>query len=773
MKPILSAALALAGLTGAAQAQFVITGPICWPPSAEQCADPSYQASTCGRRNRTRCTDLLLDEAAALSADAPTIDDVNPDGALIRSQVMPADTHTMRVSGFNGRFAGDPLRQQMLSVEPSDGGYNWALFGHRLRRARWEDNGNAVESCAEYVHERWYDYSTWEDDAARLGDDWRAIHDLAWDSGVLDARLYSRDRNHRFDRPSIDRRRQRNAYAGSDVAGWQAQVDLFRSVIPVHPALEGREDEITLHDFDDALRAQTDRTRGAFDETWDWHRAAEARLAGLPDSLLIHLEDKARAYAGRVTARAAAVQAVYSADQGYNLAARLCQGIIFNGERLPGGGCDRVEAAADALVDALNALGRADAELEAALREGQALGCLEDEAIGRCDWSPRALVQALEGRFLDEREADFDHCERMTGDDFGPLQAPGWLRDAYCDVLSCRYTYWPSDFSASTWLVDLYMRRAEQWVDALDLPTDPTTGAPMIAESTQDSGSNGDGRFGIDYRYTLGWNVSDLVEDGAANTCRTDLAVTGTAHIEATAFGHRTGRDGPSMFDATFALIADGDAGDDGRQDLDLSATLIVFGSVFDPIEVSDTSFHFADDLRESGQLTPTLRLPAPVAGIPLVLSGWLSGALGARYSIDGGVERNCAGASPTVEVGFRGSFEPYASVDGHATAGLDFYVVEVGVGVDLNLIDLALPFHASLALSLGDGVAELVAEAGLDLDIASLAGRIKVYVEPFIGDGWQRTLFAWKGLRDRVSLFGERWTYPVDRLATVLAARQ
>lgn len=774
MKHILSLLTLLTAVGAHAQYARFEPGEVCWYPSAEQCADVDYQRSTCGRRHRQRCTDMLLDDAEDASQGAPVITDTNPDGTLVDTRVMPADTHTMRVYGMQGRYAGDPLRQQMLSVEPSNGGSNWALFGHRIQRARWADNGNAVDSCAEYVHERWYDYSVFEDAAAYHGDDWRTIHDLAWDGAVLDARLYSKDRRRSFNRPSPDRRRQRNAFAASDVGRWQAQVDLFRAAIPEHPALQDRADEITLHDFDGALRAKTDRTRGWFDETWDWHADANAALADEPDALLIYLEDQAAAFKGTLARRDAAVEAVYAADRAYTLAASLCRGIYFQGRYRPGQDCHRVDDAADDLVDALNALGRMDGELEDALRAGDALGCIEDEAIGRCDWSPRTLVLALEGRYLDEREADFDRCEALTGDDFAPLEDPQWLRDAYCAVRSCRYTSWPASFATGTYWVDVYLRRVELWVDALDLPTDPTTGDPLIAESAQDSGSNGDGRFGIEFDYTLGWNVSEFAQDGVPNTCRADLAVAGTINVEATAFGYSTGEGGrPSLFDATFALVADGDVGNDGHQDLDVDASVIVFGNAFDPIELEDTSFHFADDLGHSGDITPRVSLAAPVAGIPLTLRGWMSGRIGARYAINGGVSRKCNQDEPTVDIGFRGDFTPYAAVDGHATASLDFYVVDVGVGVDLNLIDLSLPFQAELALRLGDGAAELVASAGLDLDIASLAGRIKVFVEPFIGDGWQRTLFAWKGLRDRVSLFGETWSYPLDHLARALAARQ
>lgn len=777
MRNTLSSLLALTAClsAGDALAQLVPNPVVCPIPSAAQCADPDYQRSRCGRQRRGFCTNMMLTRARGASNDAPLTEAVNPDGEVITAREMPSDQGQMRIHGFYGRYAGDPFKQQMLSVDRP--GNNWALFGHRLRRAQWENNGARVASCAEYVYERWYDYSTYEDAAAELGDDWRAIHDAAWDSGVLNTTLRSKDRRRRFSRPTLSERRNRNAYAAAQPHRWQAYTDLLRDSFDEHPALRDRQGEIELHDYTPALIARVRRASHGFTETWSWHQRANQALANESDEMLMYLEDKADDFASVVAARNAAQRAVVSADQGYTLAVSRCRGVYFGGRRVQGGDCSRVNDAADALVEALNALGRADAAVEAGLREGQSLGCLEDERIGRCDWSPRALVKRLEGHYLTEREEDFDRCVAVTSEDFDRLRDARWLRTAYCDALPCNGMTWITDFTVGTRWVDEYMRRAQRWVDALNLPIDPATGTPMIAQSAQDSGSSGDSLFGIDFNYTLGWNVSDLVEGRRANTCEADVAVTGTVNVEATAFGYSTGTTIgnvaiPSLFDASFALVADGAPGPDGRQDVDLNAQMTIFGNAFDPIEVENTAFHFADDLGRSGNLTPRVSLPVPVAGIPLVLRGWMSGSLGARYSIDAGVERNCNLNDPTVDIGVRARFSPYAKVDGHATASLDFYIVDVGVGVDLNLIDLALPFTAALAMRLGDGVAELTANAELNLDIASLAGRIKVFVEPFIGSGWQKTLFAWKGVHDRIDLFGESFTYPIDVLADLLAAR-
>ncbi len=48
-------------------------------------------------------------------------------------------------------------------------------------RAAWQANGTTVESCAEYVYEKYYDYSLYEDRVEALGGDYRAAYEAAFE----------------------------------------------------------------------------------------------------------------------------------------------------------------------------------------------------------------------------------------------------------------------------------------------------------------------------------------------------------------------------------------------------------------------------------------------------------------------------------------------------------------------------------------------------------------------------------------------------------------
>jgi|GEM_PF-2890231 len=60
----------------------------------------------------------------------------------------------------------------------------------RAKRDAWEANGNTVDSCEEYVYEKYYDYTRFEDAAARAGlDNPRQIYNVAYGSAQASTSL--------------------------------------------------------------------------------------------------------------------------------------------------------------------------------------------------------------------------------------------------------------------------------------------------------------------------------------------------------------------------------------------------------------------------------------------------------------------------------------------------------------------------------------------------------------------------------------------------------
>lgn len=81
--------------------------------------------------------------------------------------------------GFASHYYG--LRMQdMTRASSAAPGNPFADFGFDLQRAIWNQNGDRVESCAEYVYESYYNYSRFEDAIRGMGNDYWRIWQTAF-----------------------------------------------------------------------------------------------------------------------------------------------------------------------------------------------------------------------------------------------------------------------------------------------------------------------------------------------------------------------------------------------------------------------------------------------------------------------------------------------------------------------------------------------------------------------------------------------------------------
>lgn len=171
----------------------------CPPPTYEQCVAPRTQ---CDRyfqfqaKSDPESECALLIEQKALSEatryeKVPVLGtrlfkpgafprDLEP---IVEARRLPGDRSTLEVSGFNGFALGAALRDAALL--PQGGQLAQGRLLLRLaQRGQWEANGNAVKSCAEYVHEKFYDYTVFEDQVVRVGlENHRAIYQRAFATG--------------------------------------------------------------------------------------------------------------------------------------------------------------------------------------------------------------------------------------------------------------------------------------------------------------------------------------------------------------------------------------------------------------------------------------------------------------------------------------------------------------------------------------------------------------------------------------------------------------
>lgn len=189
-------------------------------PDAIDCEDPAWLSSVCGAIERPRLAAARHAAAAGVayaggSQCAAAIGDLStpaglptaevllpgtvvdgagaetstPTGATATATQAPYGREGQVFGGMTGAYMGHRLREwtRASSAMPGDEGgvaYNGIVispaFLDAVARASWDANGIAVASCREYVYEKYQDYSVFEDAVMSLGDDWRAVYEVAY-----------------------------------------------------------------------------------------------------------------------------------------------------------------------------------------------------------------------------------------------------------------------------------------------------------------------------------------------------------------------------------------------------------------------------------------------------------------------------------------------------------------------------------------------------------------------------------------------------------------
>lgn len=147
-------------------------GGACDPPTLAQCQDPVWlDSDPCGVEareamrtdSRAECTRLLAENSKEVTKDLPQEQVLLPaelGGGV--GQVVPVPNAGERPSNVLL-----PLTHSQHAQATAAGATEQGLSAaDQALRAQWNANGNRVASCREYVYERHYDYSLFEDAVA-------------------------------------------------------------------------------------------------------------------------------------------------------------------------------------------------------------------------------------------------------------------------------------------------------------------------------------------------------------------------------------------------------------------------------------------------------------------------------------------------------------------------------------------------------------------------------------------------------------------------------
>jgi 6-phosphogluconolactonase (cycloisomerase 2 family) len=786
---------------------------VCEDPTLEQCQS-ALLPEICGGRVPA-CTPHFLATTTQFRADHPEEPVPFAERDYLTTAHIAVDAPDLyAVIAPETLYGGDVMN----SVRAQRAASAAAAVELDAEHTAWVDSC-IIESCEEYVFDKYFDYEVFEQLAAQLGDDYRAIVALAYDpvDGIAyDAQsqpkvLRQRDgavstqlrwplgqpyKNAYFSfnpREAIRSGRLVNLTAVNDILSFELPSDA--STAPAY------EQEFEFYDWESvdysqggALLDHLENTPLGPPRNWDTHLAASTALSGESDRLLYELRHVQERFSGLLEGR----KALYDKLLGHMFQISLITNSYYG---------DDLELIADYLdrhaqqgpplgqppsVDLLNVDEREEElireqrgfivdtmtdlhEIELAIADelalAEELGCLDTSVSWTpCDWSPRELAEYVQGQLLAEREADYQRCLDYTGGSFTfaadsrwlvEQAAPGVLGD-FCGIGPSRRCVLRETYVSSPTHLEQYFDALDAWREALALPVDPETGEVYVGQQASDVGGESSGHFGVDWDYAFAWSARDIDE----GQCSTDVTISSTIGVDAKVFGYSTERLGVPLFDADLTLRAHDDVAEP-------SLTMRALGVEFYKPDVyagPPPSIHIVQSPAKRIEPVPSQGTTILVAGIPVVIKGGVAGTIGVDMSLTAAAV-SCAQEDP-VDEGLKvdGVFSvtPFAGVDVWAAAGVDVVVASAYVRADVNLVTFRLPFDVVVGVDVRPPDSTLLAKAALGAEISTLSGRITLIID-YVLDEYRRTLFSWSGLSWDFDLLDFEFTYLLDPLAQIL----
>lgn len=423
-------------------------------------------------------------------------------------------------------------------------------------------------------------------------------------------------------------------------------------------------------------------------------------------------------------------------------------------------------------------LDAADDEIESLLLDADQRHCFVDrrDASGRpipapCDWSPRDFTEDVDAVFERRREESLAYCQRFAPADFSTLASgysyllPG-MPEPVWRTEGADHTRTSADF-------DTYLQRRERTLHLLGqaLGAVDETRRPLWGQSWSDGAEMGDrDYFAAGWEAGFSWALD--VPPEAAGYCGIDARAGGSMSAYTYLFGNRRDLIAASLDagarDQRFAThfeVLGVDIWDENLQTAAGSA-----GAGFD-LGGYDFNVVFLNTREQVERSAGPLRVPVfTLAGFDIVIEVGASGRLGLDVRGDLRLWVNDAdGCGPGLDLGLTGDVRPFLEFNGYAQLGIDLWLVEVGIGGELRLLDVSAPLNASIRGRTA-GPLQALGRAGISIDVGSrveigaLSGRLYVYLKTF-WDTYRKTIFRWDGYQWTIPVFGKSYTYELQPL--------
>jgi hypothetical protein len=351
-----------------------------------------------------------------------------------------------------------------------------------------------------------------------------------------------------------------------------------------------------------------------------------------------------------------------------------------------------------------------------------------------CDWTPQMFEAGVldQVQRLDVQVADEEYCRAY-------LEPQTFVDD-------------PNNGGLSTVLVvqkrlDATRDRVEKELKAVSKYLRPRTakGQPLGKDWEGGDFLGDKNWFAAGYEYGLGWNVSPAEKTGDGRVCKVEGAAHGEMGFDAWIVGNKI-----PVVDG--AVRAEAKAGNGGEARF--NAHLEMMGqSVFntDGWKLAQT-FEPTDRTGWAVKIPPGLKPRFDIyVGVPVSGQMWGELMFGSTLALGGAGPNGCDPDSPRLAVGAR--YAPFFGAFGVGQVGVGIAgIASAGIRASLTLVMLGMPAEVDMQAHVKSGKPVVSFGSELGLMLATLAGRVSLYVEFLMFDE-EFELFRWKGWSTQVPL--------------------
>ncbi len=709
----------------------------CPPPTPAQCKDAAYKQTSCGAEASTpggTCEHVVaMDDAiksGPYTAKLAVLPDHYDEPFYAYSKPYTYGKHQM--SGGSAQYAGREQNAQLTTAvgtnvsSVTDPDAVFTINATTQEKAAWEANGLTVNSCREFVYERYNDWSKFKalTDVEPAND--RLTFNLAHSptQGIWNKVLKSKSGARNLPTISFPT----NGVIGHIIRGTQVDEIVdgkspknkyaagFKSLSDGQFATSGAFNAAQKQEVN-ALMTKLNPLVSDHVVNWTWHDSMNTQLASYTDDELRDMYLKQRSFAELIGERTA-IKAEIAAK---GLTAEL-QAALFGIEQ----------------------------SILEALRAANTNGCLTS-SDKHCDWSPRLFKDHVESFFAREQEKAFHKCIDNTADDFtqarhATANFPKATTDIYADTADH---------------MEDYFQVVKNFVDTSLFPKDPTTGKPVIGARKADSGHLGNSDIFLDWSYDAGFGVTEI--DGDKDTCHANLSVDGKFNAKASAFGFPM-----DLIDAKAFLGTEESV---GKASFYLEILDEEIWNKIDKNVTQDLRFSItkSGSVKNKAEFSQTFTIVA----IPVTVTGGVSMEVGAEVAASGGVDGRCEKRGQNrdyILASVKGSVKPFIEADAFATAGAGISGFSAGVRIDLVIVRGELPITADANVRLAsNGAVTAKLNFGVKEVFRMLDGKVSLYVDGPLSLDASEELFSWNGPKIEEDLVKWDKTLPLDAIKEAL----